>query len=176
MPALTLITPNRRIRLPNGEFIYQGPIGVDRHHLVSASDGQAIVVSNDDLVRCYGEYGLTIGARRPNRHDAAGPLGPDEALTPLERARAWFCRAFDRAPTSLSTRKLDAFVRAHAERARAEGVTHLPSAGALRRALAARGEPGHRPSRVFRTLPRRPPDLKHFHPFVEAALTRMVAW
>lgn len=176
MPALTLITPNRRIRLPNGEFIYHGPIGNDRHHLVPVSGGQAVVVSDQDLVRCYADYGLTIGATRPNRHDASPPLGPDEDLDPLEKARAWFCRAFDRALTSLSTRKLDAFVREHAAKARAASITHMPSAGALRRALAARGEPHRRPTRVFRTLPRRPPGLKHFHPFVEAALKRMVAW
>jgi putative transposase len=174
---MTIITLDRRVILPTGAFRYHGPIGHDRHHLISEANGEAIVLSDKELVDIYGRYGLKLGSRRnSNKYDEAGGLGPDEVLKPMEMARAWFCRAFDKAPTSLSTRALDAFVRRNADAAKKEGVTHLPSAGALRRAINARGEPGRRPSKAMRTLRGTVRRATHFPAFVEKVLERTVAW
>lgn len=113
------------------------------------------------------------GRRSPRNDDAE--VGPDGPTDPRARARAFYAREWDRDPCARSTKELAAFVARLAPKARAAGLSWAPSAGALRRALRDRGEPGNRPLRVMQGRTGKAPG-RRFPEFVEGLLARAVGF
>ena len=104
------IRSGTRVTFPFGAFRYKEPL--DHGHLfASEADGSAKFVSDEDLARLYVERKVKIvGFRQPNAHALFADLGPLESLDPWEQTRAWFVRAWDKDPCSISHAAIKAFI------------------------------------------------------------------
>ena len=171
-----VLKPGARITIPDGHFRYQQPVD-GAMMLLSEDDGRTVFLPWDKFKKLYADNQVRIhGVKPANAYDETGGLAPGEQLDPKEAARAWFCRAWDKQPCSRSVRALDRFVKDRATVAKNDGVTHLPSGGAMIRALRERGEIDHRPDEVMISRTGKGPRATGFDNFVERLIHRSVAW
>jgi putative transposase len=170
------IRSGTRVTFPFGAFRYKEPL--DHGHLfASEADGSAKFVSDEDLARLYVERKVKIvGFRQPNAHALFADLGPLESLDPWEQTRAWFVRAWDKDPCSISHAAMKAFIERCAPAARKDGVAVMPSSGSVMLWIRERGEMDFRPTKAMRTRTGKAPRVSKFHPFVERAMASCVAW
>ncbi len=166
--------------LPEGRFAYLQQLDDGTLVLGRIAGKETILRSEDDLEALRSTR--VVRRERPNlnargavqRSDANGEIGP-EGASDYARSLAFFTREWDNSDCAKSNVALERFVANHAEEARRRDIAWLPSPGALRRALAGRGEMGRRPTRVMqdrrgKTPRARRPDV------VEKAIRRTVAW
>lgn len=166
--------------LPEGRFVYVqetqgGGLILDR------IGGKETLVRNEDDLEAMRSRRV-VRRERPNlnargavqRSDDADEIGP-EGASDRALSLAFFTRQWDDAPSAKSTPALNRFVADRAAEARRRGIRWLPSAGALRRALADRGEIGRRPMRVMQDL-RGKTSRRRWAALIEDAIRRAVAW
>jgi hypothetical protein len=92
------------------------------------------------------------GIGRPNRYTGFPVALPDEGLTQAEKLRAFYVRAWDEEPSSISHVAMKPFIeRVHGRAARKGLVGPPPSTGAVMAWIRLRGERDFRPDNVMRT-------------------------
>lgn len=179
MSSRIKIPLNSRVELPIGFHRYLGLLGEDLMRFVDEVDGKDVFLKQDVFLDLYAKRQVVIGSNRQGKeHDDDGSfmLAPGEVLSPIEKARRWYTKRFDKAPSRLSDKALRRFIMAHKGEAIASGVDFVPSTGSLRRWATNRGEPGRRPTGAIRTKTGKVPRRGRFPAFVTRALERATAW
>lgn len=168
--------PNMRITVPDGAFRFKESLA-NGYVFTSEEDGNSRFFPRTEIEDLYAAGKLLRHGTKPlNAHDTAGRLAPDRVLTPHEAARAFYCREWDKDPCSRSVRVMESFIRDLSPKAKRDGVTHVPSAIAVIRALRERGEMGRRPTEVMQTRTGKVPRASKLDAFINDALDSVVAW
>ena len=167
---------NMRVTVPDGAFRFKEALA-NGYVFMSEDDGSSRFFTRTEIEELYASGKLhRHGTKALNAHDEAGRLAPDRVLSPIETARLFYCREWDKDPCSRSIKAIDAFIRDLGSKARRAGVTYVPSAGTVMRALRERGEMGRRPTEVMQTRTGKVPRASQLDAFVNDALDSVVAW
>jgi len=135
-------------------------------------------ISHSEMNEFYREGRVRLrGVGRPNRYTGFPDAPPGEELTPAERVRAFYVRAWDEKPCSISHAAMKPFIESvYREAARKGLVGAPPSTGAVMAWIRLRGEPGHRPDNVMRTRTGKEKRAGKFSGSVEKPVFHCVCW
>lgn len=117
------------------------------------------------------------GVGRLNRYTSFPDTPPGEELSPAERVRAFYVRAWDEEPCSISHAAMKLFIeRVYAAAARKGLVGAPPSTGAVMSWIRLRGERDFRPDNTMRTRTGKVPRTGKFSSAVEMLVFHCICW